>query len=144
MHNYLPYNKALKQFSRDLRNHSTLGEILLWKKLRARSMGYQFYRQKPLENYIVDFYCQALQLIIEIDGDYHNNTEAYNNDRRREQELNEFGLNFLRFREMEVRSNVAGVQSEIEKYIYKFEMKHPDCLQHKSRRSNPPTASPEE
>jgi very-short-patch-repair endonuclease len=74
MKSYLPYNKTLKQFSHDLRNHSTLGEILLWQKLRARSMmGYQFDRQKPLENFIVDFYCQALKLVIEIDGGYHNN-----------------------------------------------------------------------
>ncbi len=58
---YLPYNNALKNYSRELRNHSTLGEVLLWKKLRARGMmGYQFYRQKPIENFIVDFYCPAL------------------------------------------------------------------------------------
>ncbi len=81
MKSYLPYNKNLKQFSRDLRNNSTLGEILLWQKLRARSMmGYQFYRQKPLENFIVDFYCQALKLVIEIDGGYHNNGEVHKND----------------------------------------------------------------
>ena len=72
MKRYLPYKKYLKQYSRDLRNHSTPGEILLWQKLNARSMmGYQFNRQKPIENIIVDFYCGGLKLIIEVDGKYH-------------------------------------------------------------------------
>jgi very-short-patch-repair endonuclease len=69
---HLPYNRNLKQLARDLQDHATLGEVLLWKKLRARGMmGYQFYRQKPLDDFIVDFYCPALKLIIEIDGEYH-------------------------------------------------------------------------
>ncbi|MER3463990.1 MAG: hypothetical protein C4329_05815 [Chitinophagaceae bacterium] len=69
---HLRYNKSLKTFSRQLRNHSILGEVLLWKQLRAGSlMGYTFNRQKPLANYIVDFYCKPLQLVIEIDGGYH-------------------------------------------------------------------------
>src|SRR6186713_2670591 len=69
---WLPYNKNLKEFSRKLRNNSTLGEILLWQKLRAESMmNYTFNRQKPLGRYIVDFYCKPLKLVIEIDGAYH-------------------------------------------------------------------------
>ncbi len=141
MKRYLPYKKALKQFSRDLRNHSTLGEILLWQKLRARSMmGYQFYRQKPLENYIVDFYCQALKLVIEIDGEYHNIEEVYLNDLERENQLRKWGLNFLRFKEMDVRTKMGEVLNAIEVYITEYEMKHPDCLGHKGRRTNPPTS----
>ncbi len=68
----LPYNKNLKTFSRKLRNNSTEGEILLWKKLSAGSMmNYTFNRQKPLKRYIVDFYCKPLNLVIEVDGGYH-------------------------------------------------------------------------
>ena len=69
---YLAYNKNLKEFSRKLRNNSTLGEILLWKQLRGGKIrGYTFNRQKPLANYIVDFYCKSLRLVIEVDGGYH-------------------------------------------------------------------------
>jgi very-short-patch-repair endonuclease len=75
---YLPYNKNLKAFSRKLRNNSTLGEILLWKQLRAGSMdGYTFNRQKPLGNYIVDFYCKPLNLVIEVDGGYFNSINLF-------------------------------------------------------------------
>ncbi len=139
MKKFLPYNKTLKQFSRDLRNHSTLGEILLWQKLRARTMmGYQFYRQKPLENYIVDFYCQALKLVIEIDGGYHNNDEVYKNDMEREKKLKEWGLNFLRFKETDARIKLGEVVSAIEVYIAEYEVLNPGCMQFKSRRTNPP------
>ena len=57
---HLPYNKNLKQLSRNLRNNSTQSEILLWKELRAANFGYTFNRQKPILDYIVDFYCKPL------------------------------------------------------------------------------------
>ena len=140
MRRHLPYNKNLKQFSRDLRNHSTLGEVLLWQNLRARSMmGYQFYRQKPIENFIVDFYCAGVKLVIEIDGKYHEEQEIIIRDDEREEQLKKWGLNFLRFKEMDVRENIVEVLHRIEKYITEFEKKFPDCLQHKNRRMNPPS-----
>ncbi len=64
-----PYNKNLKQASRDLRNNMTDAEKLLWSRLRNKQiLGLQFYRQKPILNYIVDFYCPAANLVIECDG----------------------------------------------------------------------------
>jgi very-short-patch-repair endonuclease len=81
---FIPYNKGLKQFSRDLRNESTLSEVLLWKELRGgQSRGYEFNRQKPLEKYIADFYCKKLCLVIEIDGTSHSTPEAVERDRKR-------------------------------------------------------------
>ena len=66
------YSKDLKQRSRDLRNNSTLAEVLLWNHLKRRKMlGYQFMRQKPIHHSIVDFYCSQLKLVIEIDGESH-------------------------------------------------------------------------
>ena len=69
-------NEKIKQYSRDLRNNSTTGEITLWSKvLRAKKMyGYQFNRQFVIEYYIVDFVCRKLKLIIEVDGYSHNFT----------------------------------------------------------------------
>jgi very-short-patch-repair endonuclease len=69
----IQYNPKLKILARSLRNRSTLAEVLLWNQLKARKVrGYQFMRQKPIDNYIVDFYCSKLQLIIEIDGSSHD------------------------------------------------------------------------
>ena len=115
---YLPYNKDLKTFSRKLRNNSTHGEILLWKKLRAGGMmGYTFNRQKPLGKYIVDFYCKPLKLVIEVDGGYHEEESQKIKDSERQQVLEEIGLNFLRFAEKEVGKNIDNVLRVIESYI---------------------------
>ena len=93
---WLPYNKNLKEYSRILRNNSTLGEILLWQKLRAGALeGYKFNRQKPLGRFIVDFYCKRLKLVIEVDGDYHIENKQRVKDLKRQQILESMGLNFL-------------------------------------------------
>jgi len=99
------YQGELKQYSRDLGQNSTLGEVLLWEHLRRKQMrGYQFNRQKPLKNFIVDFYCRHLNLIIEIDGSSHMHERVQAKDFNREKVLREFGLSVLRFSETEVRN----------------------------------------
>ncbi len=99
------YNPYLKEKARELRNNSTLGEILLWKRLRGKQLyGFDFHRQKPILNYIVDFYCYKLKLIIEVDGYSHNiKTEE---DKQRDIELTELGFTVLRFPEGEIRHNL--------------------------------------
>ena len=119
---WLPYNKNLKEFSRKLRNNSTLGEIVLWQKLRAGSMrNYTFNRQKPLGRYIVDFYCKPLKLVIEIDGYYHFEEEQKVKDKHRQTILEGMGLNFLRFSEQQARKDLAMVLKVIDNYISEFE-----------------------
>ena len=119
---FLPYNRTLKEFSRDLRSHSTLSEILLWQKLRASQFrGYAFNRQKPLGNYIVDFYCRKLDLVIEIDGNSHEYEEAVIEDRKRQQILEELGVFFLRFSDWEVKNAMSFVLGEIGYFLDDFE-----------------------
>ena len=119
---FLPYNRTLKEFSRDLRSHSTLSEILLWQKLRASQFrGYAFNRQKPLGNYIVDFYCRKLDLVIEIDGNSHAYEEAVVEDRKRQQILEELGVFFLRFSDWEVKNAMSFVLGEIGYFLDDFE-----------------------
>jgi very-short-patch-repair endonuclease len=114
----IPYNQNLKQLARNLRNDSTLGEVLLWKELRNKQMyGFDFHRQKPLLNYIVDFYCYELGLIVEIDGRYHDHEEQYKLDTLRETELAVYDLTILRFTEMEVRKDMPNVLRAIEKHV---------------------------
>ena len=121
---FLPYNKNLKEFSRNLRSHSTLSEILLWQKLRASQFrGYAFNRQKPLGNYIVDFYCQKLDLVIEIDGNSHEYEEAVLEDEERQRVLEHLGVYFLRFPDVEVKRSMASVLNEIGFFMDDFEEK---------------------
>jgi very-short-patch-repair endonuclease len=131
---YLPYNMNLKEFSRQLRNHSTLGEILLWKKLRAGSiMCYSFNRQKPLGRYIVDFYCKPLNLVIEVDGGYHNEPMQVIKDTERQQILESMNLNFLRFSDQQVRKDMEMVIKTIQDYILDYEEKHPEVKMQPNR-----------
>ena len=122
---FLPYNRSLKEFSRELRSHSTLAEILLWQKLRAGQFrGYAFNRQKPLDNYIVDFFCRKLDLVIEIDGDSHFYEEAVIEDRKRQQLLESFGISFLRFSDIDVKRNMPFVLNELNRFIDAWEDKN--------------------
>ena len=92
---FLPYNKKLKEFSRKLRNDSTLSEVLLWQELRAGQIeGFKFNRQKPLGNYIVDFYSKKLNLVIEVDGASHWNADALLKDDQRQAILESMGFLF--------------------------------------------------
>ncbi len=116
----LPYNPKLKTIARSLRNNSTLGEILLWKQLRNKQMlGYDFHRQKPIDEYVIDFYSPELMLAIEIDGGSHETDEAFEKDAKRQCRLESFGVRFLRFKEKEVRNNIRGVLDIIENWIKK-------------------------
>ena len=119
---YLPYNKNLKQFSRDLRNNSTLGEVILWRELRAGSInGHKFNRQKPLDHYIVDFYCKKLNLVIEVDGSSHYHEEARLQDQARQEVLEAMDLSFLRFDDLDVKRNMAFVLGEIYRFVERWE-----------------------
>lgn len=119
---HTPYNKKLKQFSRDHRNNSTMGEIMLWQGLKRKQMlGYTFNRQKPLLNYIADFYCKQLNLVIEVDGDSHIGKEDY--DLQRTLDLQKQGLTVLRFDDALVKANLNYVLKEIETWIKTQQLK---------------------
>jgi len=112
----LPYNPMLKGRARELRKNSTLSEVLLWRHLKGRQMlGYDFDRQKPIGNFIVDFFCNELMLTIEIDGDSHNS--KVDQDIERQKRLEGLGVRFLRFTDQEIKQNIEGVVSFIENSI---------------------------
>ncbi|MDO8745276.1 MAG: endonuclease domain-containing protein [Candidatus Brocadiaceae bacterium] len=114
----IPYNPKLKEVARQLRKSGTLSEVLLWKYLKKKKMrGYDFDRQKPLSNYIVDFLCNELMLAIEIDGCSHN--EKAKEDRIRQAKLESLGIRFLRFHDSDIKKNIQGVLWVIEDWIRK-------------------------
>jgi len=96
----------------------TLSEVLLWKELKNKNIqGFDFDRQRPIGNYIVDFYCKELSLAIEIDGDTH--IYRYDYDDERQIELEKLGVHFLRFEDIEVKKNIMNVLIVIEDWIEK-------------------------
>ena len=112
----IPYNPKLKQLARNLRNNSTLSEVLLWRELKGKKLkGYDFHRQKPIDNYIVDFYCPELLLAIEIDGSTHN--EKVREDGLRQRRLENLGVHVIRFADINVKKDLQGVLVTIEEWV---------------------------
>jgi very-short-patch-repair endonuclease len=121
----IPYNPKLTALARKLRNESTETEIYLWLKLKGKQMyGYDFHRQKPIDNYILDFFCYDLLLGIEVDGYSHEILEVYNKDRIKEKRMNELGITILRFSDFEVLKDMENVIRAIEFFILEFEKTH--------------------
>ena len=118
----IPYNPKLKELAKKLRNSMTLGEVLLWDELKQKKMlGYDFDRQRPIDNFIVDFYCKDLQLAIEVDGASHNIDEVYEKDVLRQKRLESLGVKFLRFEDSEVKKDMTNVLRTIEGWIKEYE-----------------------
>lgn len=110
------YNPELTELARKLRNNSTLSEVLLWGELKTgRMLGFDFHRQKPIDNYIVDFFCYDLMLAIEIDGSSHDHKISY--DKARQKKLEALGIRFLRFDDLDVKQKIETVLGEIKRWI---------------------------
>ena len=126
----IPYNNKLKELARQLRNNSTKSEIRLWQKLKRKQLyGYDFHRQKPIDNYILDFYCNELKLGIEVDGYSHQFLEVFQKDTIKEQRMNALGIEVLRFRDWQVLNDMENVLRAIEYYINEFEKHTPNPSQ---------------
>ncbi len=126
----IPYHPQLKELARQLRNNSTTTEIFLWLKLKGKQMyGYDFHRQKPIDNYILDFFCYDLMLGIEVDGYSHQLIEVYNKDGIKEKRMNQLGISVLRFSDEQVLKDMEHVIRVIENYIIEYEEHTPNPSQ---------------
>ena len=122
----LSYNENLKQLSRQLRDNMTDAEKHLWWKVRMKQVkGLIFYRQKPIGEYIVDFYCPKAKLAIEIDGSHHFVGETIEYDRIRDDCLSSLGMTVLRFNNAEILTNMKGVLEKIEGEMEKIPLNPP-------------------
>jgi very-short-patch-repair endonuclease len=114
----LPFNRKLKPLARNLRSNMTDAEQLIWSKIRRKQItDAQFYRQKNIGNYIVDFYCAKRKLIIEVDGGQHYNREVMKKDQERNRYLQGLGLTMLRFSDIDVLNNIDGVVERIHEHL---------------------------
>jgi len=104
------YNKNLKSNSKALRKNPTQAEVYLWKFVLSKGQlnGFKFKRQRPIGEYIVDFFCEELKLIIETDGFSHLGKEKKDNFRINN--LKKLGYNVIRFSDDEVSKNLDGIK----------------------------------
>ncbi len=137
---YIPYSPELKEKARELRKNTTPAEKKLWREvLSARQLqGYKFLRQKPLDKYIVDFYCAELLLAIEVDGDTHASQIGY--DEQRAAQLAEFGITVIRYTNADVLNNIAGVYEDLTRKInLRKSIHHPESfLSQRQEGTTPP------
>jgi len=114
----IPYRAALKKTARMLRKSMSYPEILLWKELKSRQIeGYQFNRQRPIDHYIVDFYCKDLQLAIEVDGDDHQLPRTREHDFNRQEILESLGVEVIRFHNNDIVYDIETVVDKIRNWV---------------------------
>ncbi len=123
------YNNNLQGYSRELRKSMTDAEVRLWSRLRLRQLkGYQFYRQRIIGNYIVDFFCPRAKLVIEVDGGQHYFDKMVLTDIKRDDHLKGIGLKVLRFTDTDVLTNTDAVLDKILEHIDEKQGKIPPLI----------------
>jgi very-short-patch-repair endonuclease len=111
-------NRELLKRARVLRSNMTLAEIILWSRLRSKKIdGYKFRRQQPIFEYVVDFYCHDLKLVIEVDGEIHSLSEKADSDKKREKILKINGYRILRLTNSEIEADIDSAIHKIKSYI---------------------------
>lgn len=106
-------NPKLFELAEELRARMTQAEEILWNCIKINEWHLKFRRQHPISNYIADFYCHAVKLVIELDGGYHENKEVKIYDESRENDIKEYGIAVLRFKNEEILYNIEGVLTKI-------------------------------
>lgn len=109
---YLPYNPKLVDRAKQMRRNPTPAEKKLWEEY-LKTFPHRVLRQRPIDHFIVDFYCAALRLVIEVDGSVHFSEAAQAHDAERLIELEKYGLQIIRFTNDEVINNFENVCNQI-------------------------------
>jgi acetylglutamate kinase len=123
-----PYNmfygatKLIFEKAEELRNRMTATEEILWNSIKINDFHLKFRRQHPISLYVADFYCHAIRLVIELDGGYHENEEVKRNDVVRENNIKDFGITVLRFKNEEVTNSLEKVLQAIDDTIIKLQL----------------------
>ena len=101
------YNKQLKSLSSANRKAGNLSEVLLWQELQKSKLGVRFTRQKPIGNYIADFYCREKKMVIEIDGWSHD--DKYEYDKERDEYMKSLGIHVLRISDKDIKQDMSNI-----------------------------------
>jgi very-short-patch-repair endonuclease len=112
----LPYNPALKERAKNLRQAKNLSEVILWNQIKNRQLfSLDFDRQKIIGNYITDFFCAEIGLVIEVDGSSHAEKIEY--DAVRDDFLNALDLTVIHIRDVDVKNNLSGVMTYLKRVV---------------------------
>lgn len=104
--------------AKELRNHVTTAEMLLWGYLRTKPDGFKFRRQHPLGIFVADFYCHRLKLVIEVDGSIHKRKEVAEHDRYRQRLIEEDGMKVVRFTNEQIETDIENVIVAIQELLH--------------------------
>jgi very-short-patch-repair endonuclease len=118
--NIIPGQRVTKEKlerARELRRDMTPAEKILWQEIRANKLGAHFRRQQVIAGFIVDFYCHAASLVIELDGGIHDEKEQKENDIERENVLKGMGLRIIRFRNEEIIRQLPNALNKIQESL---------------------------
>lgn len=111
-------NRELVKNARELRRNMTRAEIILWSRIRSKNIdGYKFRRQQPILNYVVDFYCHELKLIIEVDGEIHSLSDKSESDMKRDKNLKINGYSIMRLSNFEIETDIDSSINKIKSFI---------------------------
>ena len=139
------YNRKLKNLARHLRKNMTDAERLLWSRIRKKQLGgYQFYRQRPLGKYIVDFYCPAARLVVEVDGGQHFFQNSRVHDTERDRFFKRHGIRVLRFTNLQVLNEIENVLDTIYEALKAHSPLTPLSDGKEGKTSNPPKGEKDE
>jgi very-short-patch-repair endonuclease len=106
-----------------LRNNMTKSELVLWEMLRKHRLhGFRFKPQHPIDIFKADFYCNKLNLVVEVDGGIHKTVEQRDYDIGRENELGNLGIKVIRFTNQEIEENIGQVIKKIESICISLEI----------------------
>lgn len=121
----IPYKPELAAIANRLRKTMTFSEVKFWNQLKNfQMMGYDFDRQRPILNYIVDFYCKELRLVIEVDGITHQFDDAILKDLSRDEYLGKYGISVLRISAMDIVKKEKYALKILENWILEYELKN--------------------
>ena len=122
MYNNLPNNKKLRTNAQNLRRQATQWEKHLWYDF-LKNYPVQFNRQKNIGEYIVDFYCKRVKLVVELDGEYHRDEDVFISDNKRTEYLEQLGITVLRFKNEELDKDFSKVCNRIDVMVNELKKK---------------------
>ena len=105
------------EYTRRLRSKPTNAEKVLWNKLNRKQLGVKFRRQHPIYVYVADFYCHEKKIVIEVDGDYHLESDQRERDEIREEDIGDLGIKVIRFRNDQILEKIDEVVEEIKRVV---------------------------
>jgi len=117
-----------KNRRRSLRKTMTPAEGILWSRIKNRQLGYKFKRQYGVGKYIVDFYCSALKIAVEIDGGGHYEESSIVKDIKRTEYLNQFGIKVIRYTNLDIKNKLNSVLQHLKNICDESTRPHPSPL----------------